>query len=120
VIQCLLRKGVATQGTGRGTVVTGKETGDDNANVVSIEFMLTSGESFTVRAFAEGGSLDDAVTALGERLVAEMGSERVNTFAYWEEDEYYFDAVSMRSVVAFSISPYGSDDDEDEYDEDEA
>lgn len=98
-------------------MVAGRDSGDDGANVVSIEFMLASGESFTVRAFAEGGSLDDAVTALGERLVAEIGTDRVNTFAYWEEDEYYFDAVSMRSVVAFSISPFGSDEDDDEYEE---
>lgn len=89
------------------------------ATMLSIEFLLSSGETFTVRAFAEGATLADAVSTLGQSLAAEIGTDRVNTFAYGEEDDYFFDAVSMRNVVAFSISPYDEElEDDDDYEDD--
>ncbi len=90
---------------------------ENESLVLTIEFVLASGERFPVREFAEGESLETAVTKLGQRLATEMGTDRVSTFSYWEDDQYFFDAVSMRGVVAFSISPY--DDEEDEFDEDD-
>jgi len=91
----------------------------EDAQVLSIEFILSSGETLTVREFAGESSLEAAMNRLGQQLAQEIGGDRTRTFSYWEGDDYYFDAVAMRHVIAFSISSYLADDldDDDELDD---
>jgi hypothetical protein len=92
-------------------------TEENQSTVVTIEFILNSGETFTVRTSIEGDELETAINALGEQLAGEIGGDRVNTYGYWEGDDYFFDAISMANVAAFGILPYVADDaDQDEDD----
>jgi hypothetical protein len=84
--------------------VSGDGEDGDSSQAVSIEFLLASGETFTVQDFIDGDASDEAIKRLGEQLAAEMGSGRIRTFPYWEGEEFFFDAVRMDQVSAFSIS----------------
>lgn len=88
---------------------------EDTAQAVSIEFLMHSGETFTVQHFLDGDVTDDAIRRLGEELVRDLESNRVRQFPYWEGDSYFFDAVRMNQVSAFSITLA----DAEEIDEDE-
>ena len=76
----------------------------DSAQAVSIEFLLASGETFTVQDFVEGEATDDAIRRLGEQLAAELGTSTIRKFPYWEGEDFFFDAVRMDQVAGFSIS----------------
>ena len=84
----------------------------DNAQAVSIEFLMASGETFTVQDFVEGDVLDDAIRRLGEQLAAELGTATIRRFPYWEGEDFFFDAVRMDLVAAFSISLSNADEED--------
>ncbi|MGI8913917.1 MAG: hypothetical protein ACR2JY_09105 [Chloroflexota bacterium] len=71
---------------------------------VSIEFLMVSGETFTVQDFVDGGVADEALRHLGDDLASQLGTSQVRRFPYWEGEEFFFDAVRMDQVSAFSIS----------------
>ena len=71
---------------------------------VNITFTLRSGEAVEVRDFLNGPATEQAIRAYGENLAAELGSDKVRTFAYWYDDDFYMDAVLMDEVAAFSVS----------------
>jgi hypothetical protein len=81
---------------------------------VNITFTLRSGEAIEVRDFLNGPATEAAIRSYGENLASELGSEKVRTFAYWYDDDFYMDAVLMDEVAAFSVSADWGDDDEDE------
>lgn len=83
-------------------------------NEVSIEFTLRSGESIEVRDRLPGPADENSIRRYGEQLAADLGTDKVRTFAYWYDDEFFLDAVLMEEVAAFSVSAAN-----DEYDEDE-
>jgi hypothetical protein len=79
---------------------------------VTIEFLMASGETFTAQEFVNSEDFKTGVERLGEVLVREIAQGVVHRFPYWEEESYYFDAVRMDQVAAFTISPTSMDDDE--------
>jgi hypothetical protein len=82
---------------------------------VNITFTLRSGEAIEVRDFLNGPATEAAIRAYGEGLASELGSDKVRTFAYWYDDDFYMDAVLMDEVAAFSVSAdWGDEDDDDE------
>ena len=85
---------------------------EDEATI-SIEFTLLSGETISVRDELEEDVTEESVRRYAERLIADMGSDRVRTFAYWWEGEFYVDAVRMREVAALSVSTLSDDEDDD-------
>lgn len=86
----------------------------DTSQAITIEFVLANGETFTVQDFIDGSSADGAIRQLGDQLAAEIGTGRVRTFPYWEGDEFFFDAVRMDQVAAFSISMAAADEENEE------
>lgn len=76
----------------------------ETGQAVSIEFLMVSGETFTVQDFVDGGAIDEALRRLGDDLASQLGSNQVRRFPYWEGEEFFFDAVRMDQVSAFSIS----------------
>lgn len=94
------------------------QTGDDAdaGQAVSIEFLMISGENFTVQDFIEGDAVEDGLRRLGDELAAQLGTSQVRRFPYWEGDEFFYDAVRMDQVSAFSIS-LSAEDVEDEEEE---
>jgi hypothetical protein len=83
---------------------------------LSIEFTLLSGETISVRDSIEEPVTEDSIRAYAERLIRELGTDTVRTFAYEWEGEFYVDAVRLREVAAVSVSTASSDEDEDEDD----
>ena len=82
---------------------------------VSITFTLRSGEAIEVREFLDGPANEEAIRRYGEALAADLGSDKVRTFAYWYDDDFYLDAVLMDEVAAFSISAdWGDEEDEED------
>jgi hypothetical protein len=81
---------------------------------VNITFTLRSGEAIEVRDFLNGPATEAAIRAYGEALAGDLGSDKVRTFAYWYDDDFYMDAVLMDEVAAFSVSADWGEDDEDE------
>ncbi len=81
---------------------------------VNITFTLRSGEAVEVRDFLNGPATEAAIRSYGENLASELGSEKVRTFAYWYDDDFYMDAVLMDEVAAFSVSADWGEEDEDE------
>jgi hypothetical protein len=82
---------------------------------LNITFTLRSGEAIEVRDFLNGPATEQAIRTYGESLAGELGSDKVRTFAYWYDDDFYMDAVLMDEVAAFSISAdWGDEEDEDE------
>ncbi|HZU04672.1 MAG TPA: hypothetical protein VFB73_01730 [Chloroflexota bacterium] len=82
---------------------------------VAITFTLRSGEAVEVRDFLNGPATEEAIRRYGEALAAEIGTDKVRTFAYWYDDEFYLDAVLMDEVAAFSISAdWGEEEEEEE------
>ena len=98
-------------------MVTRTEDDEDSGQAVSIEFLMASGENFTVQDFIEGEAIEDGLRRLGDELAAQLGTGQVRRFPYWEGDEFFYDAVRMDQVSAFSISISA---DEAAEDEDEA
>ena len=86
----------------------------DTDRTLSIEFTLLSGETISVRDAIEEPITEESVRHYAERLIREMGTDVVRTFAYWWEGEFYVDAVRLREVAALSVSMVSPDDDEDE------
>ena len=83
--------------------------------VVNITFTLRSGEAVEVRDFLDGPATEQAIRAYGEALAGELGSDKVRTFAYWYDDDFYMDAVLMDEVAAFSVSAdWDEEEDEEE------
>jgi hypothetical protein len=76
----------------------------ETGQAVSIEFLMVSGETFTVQDFVDGGAMDEALRRLGDNLASQLGTTQVRRFPYWEGEEFFFDAVRMDQVSAFSIS----------------
>jgi hypothetical protein len=76
----------------------------ETGQAVSIEFLMVSGETFTVQDFVDGGAMDEALRRLGDNLASQLGTNQVRRFPYWEGEEFFFDAVRMDQVSAFSIS----------------
>ena len=76
----------------------------ETGQAVSIEFLMTSGETFTVQDFVDGAAVDEALRRLGDELASLLGTTQVRRFPYWEGEEFFFDAVRMDQVSAFSIS----------------
>ena|SRR5581483_3575018 len=81
---------------------------------LSIEFTLLSGETISVRDSIDGPVTEDAIRAYAQRLISELGTDTVRTFAYSWEGEFYVDAVRLREVAAVSVSTAASDEDDDE------
>jgi hypothetical protein len=82
---------------------------------LNITFTLRSGEAIEVRDFLNGPATEQAIRTYGESLAGDLGSDKVRTFAYWYDDDFYMDAVLMDEVAAFSISAdWGDEDEEDE------
>jgi hypothetical protein len=81
---------------------------------LSIEFTLLSGETISVRDAIEEPVTEETIRAYAERLIRELGSDTVRTFAYSWEGEFYVDAVRLREVAAVSVSTASADEDEDE------
>ena len=82
---------------------------------LNITFTLRSGEAIEVRDFLNGPATEQAIRSYGETLASDLGSDKVRTFAYWYDDDFYMDAVLMDEVAAFSISAdWGEEDEEDE------
>ena len=83
--------------------------------VVNVTFTLRSGEAVEVRDFLDGPATEQAIRTYGEALAADLGKDKVRTFAYWYDDDFYMDAVLMDEVAAFSVSAdWDEEDDEDE------
>jgi hypothetical protein len=83
---------------------------------ISIEFTLLSGETISVRDELGEDVTEVAVRKYADGLIQEMGTDRVRTFAYWWEGEFYVDAVRMREVAALSVSTVSEDEEEDDWD----
>jgi hypothetical protein len=82
---------------------------------ITITFTLRSGEAIEVRDFLDGPANEAAIRAYGETLATELGSDKVRTFAYWYDEDFYMDAVLMDEVAAFSVAAdWGEDEDEEE------
>lgn len=71
---------------------------------VTIEFLMLSGETFTAQDFVDEEGTDVAIKQLGEQLATEMSQAALHRFPYWEGESFYFDAIRMDQVAAFSIS----------------
>lgn len=84
----------------------------DLASDLSIEFTLLSGETISVRDSLDEEATEAAVRRYAEKLVRELQSDTVHTFAYWWAGDFYVDAVRMREVAAISVSPVAAEDDE--------
>jgi hypothetical protein len=92
---------------------TGEE--EQLPQVVNVTFTLRSGEAVEVRDFLDGPATEQAIRTYGEALSADLGKDKVRTFAYWYDDDFYMDAVLMDEVAAFSVSAdWDEEDDEDE------
>ena len=82
---------------------------------ITITFTLRSGEAIEVRDFLDGPANEAAIRAYGEALATELGGDKVRTFAYWYDEDFYMDAVLMDEVAAFSVSAdWGEEEDEEE------
>ena len=82
---------------------------------VNITFTLRSGEAIEVREFLDGPANEQAIRAYGESLAADLGSDKVRTFAYWYDEDFYMDAVLMDEVAAFSVTTdWGEEEDEED------
>ncbi len=86
---------------------------DDSTADISVEFTLLSGETISVRDSLDEDVTEDAIRRYAERLVRELPTETIHTFAYWWAGDFYVDAVRMREVAALSISPVAEEDDAD-------
>jgi len=83
--------------------------------VVNVTFTLRSGEAVEVRDFLDGPATEQAIRTYGEALSTDLGKDKVRTFAYWYDDDFYMDAVLMDEVAAFSVSAdWDEEEDEDE------
>lgn len=80
---------------------------------VSIEFLMVSGETFTVQEFIDGHAVEEGLRRLGDELAGQLGTSQIRRCPYWEGEEFFYDAVRMDQVSAFSIS-LPADDEEDE------
>ena len=87
---------------------------DEAESTLSIEFTLLSGETISVRDELDEPVTEDAVRHYADRLIREMGTDVVRTFAYWWEGEFYVDAVRLREVAALSVSMVSPEDEEDD------
>ncbi|MCL4541698.1 MAG: hypothetical protein M1396_05100 [Chloroflexi bacterium] len=74
------------------------------STVITIEFLLNSGERFVVSDFISGPQPDAAIQAVGEQLASDMNEGKLRHFAYWEGDTYQYEVVKMDQVAAFSIT----------------
>src|SRR5262249_4654407 len=81
---------------------------------VSMTFTLRSGEALAVGDFLDGPATEQAIRAYGETLSTDLGSDKVRTFAYWYDDDFFVDAVLMDEVAAFSVSADWGEDEEEE------
>jgi len=72
--------------------------------VITIQFTLKSGEAIEVTEDLGQEVTPEAVESYGRALATDLGKDTVRTFAYWYGDDFYFDAVRMSEVAAFSIS----------------
>jgi hypothetical protein len=93
------------------------DTGEEEQlpQVVNITFTLRSGEAVEVRDFLDGPATEQAIRAYGEALATDLGSDKVRTFAYWYDEDFYMDAVLMDEVAAFSVSAdWDEEEDEEE------
>ena|SRR5688500_4909709 len=88
----------------------------EDETTISIEFTLLSGETISVRDELGEEVTEESLRKYADRLIAEMGNDRVRTFAYWWEGEFYVDAVRMREVAALSVSTVSEDEEEDDWD----
>src|SRR4026208_2391784 len=69
---------------------------------LSIEFTLLSGETISVRDSIEEPVTEESIRTYADRLIRELGSDTVRTFAYSWEGEFYVDAVRLKEVAAVS------------------
>ncbi len=90
------------------------EVDHSGAHEITVEFTLQSGETFTVVDFIEGVSVEDGIQMLGSQLVSEMGTGKVHVFTYWQGEQFYFDAILMDEVAAFSVTSGGGEEEEQE------
>jgi hypothetical protein len=81
---------------------------EDTERTLSIEFTLLSGETISVRDELDEDVTEQAVREYARRLIQEIGTDVVRTFAYWWENEFYVDAVRLREVAAVSVSTVSS------------
>jgi hypothetical protein len=96
--------------------VDNEEDDADTDRTLSIEFTLLSGETISVRDDLDETATEQAVREYADRLIREMGTDVIRTFAYWWEDEFYVDAVRLREVAAISVSTVGAiDEDSDDW-----
>lgn len=84
--------------------MVGQQGEEEGAQSVSIAFLMLSGETFTVQEFIEDENVEEGIRKLGQQLVEQIRTATVRQFHYWEGDEFFFDAVRMDQVGAFSIS----------------
>ncbi|MCL4543433.1 MAG: hypothetical protein M1118_02350 [Chloroflexi bacterium] len=89
------------------------------SRVVTIEFLMRSGETFTVSDFVDEDPADEGVRALGKALVSDMESGAIRQFSYWEGETFSFEAVKMDQVAAFTITANDEEDEEVEVEESE-
>lgn len=87
----------------------------DSDRTLSVEFTLLSGETISIRATLDEPATEDSIRVYADRLIGEMGSDVVRTFAYWWDGEFYVDAVRLREVAALSVSTVAPEDDEEEW-----
>ena len=96
-----------------GVPASQEEAEDDSTDfTLSVEFTLLSGETISVRDNLEEPATEQAVRAYADRLIREMGTDTVRTFAYWWDDQFYVDAVRLREVAALSVSTVSAADEE--------
>lgn len=76
----------------------------ESGQAVSIEFLMVSGETFTVQEFIDGDAVEEALRRLGDELASQLGTSQIRRCPYWEGEEFFYDAVRMDQVSAFSIS----------------
>lgn len=87
-----------------------------SSTVITIEFLMNSGERFVVSDFISGPQPDVAIQAAGEQLASDMQEGKLRHFAYWEGDTYQYEVVKMDQVAAFSIT-FNEEDAEEEKEE---
>ncbi len=100
--------------------IAGGATDDANGEeelpqAVNVTFTLRSGEAIEVRDFLNSPATEAAIRSYGEALAGDLGGDKVRTFGYWYDDDFYMDAVLMDEVAAFSVSAdWGEEDEEEE------
>lgn len=78
---------------------------------LSVELTLMSGETISVRDTLNEPVSEEAVSRYAQRLIRELQTDTIHTFAYWWAGDFYVDAVRMGQVAALSVSLVADEDD---------